>query len=78
MPQSAHCYDAWADAARRFLDHAHTPSSRRRLMHMPDCRIELKDFGSLAPLPFETVRQRLRRKAEEHPPWLGRTAPPKL
>lgn len=82
LPQSKHCFDAWAEACRHMGENpdqnATQIASRRRILHMPDCSATVKDFDGLAPLSFDEVRRRMRRKAEEHPPWTGRTDPKKL
>ena len=70
LPQSSHCFSAWATACKRFASRT-AVSSRGRLMAMPRCVVREIDVALLEPLPFEEVLKRMKKKADDHLPWVG-------
>lgn len=72
LPQSSHCFGAWAAACHQFASRT-TVLSGGRLMQMPQCEVTGIDIASLDPLPFNEVLKRMKKQADNHPAWLGPT-----
>ena len=72
LPQSSHCFGAWAAACKQFASGT-TILSKGRLLEMPQCEVTGIDMALLYPLPFEEVLKRMKKQAENHVPWLGAT-----
>ena len=70
-PQAQHCLRAWADACTALVG-GKVVSSRGKMFKMPACEeVEIGNVAELAPLPFDEVRKRMRRRNRERPVWTG-------
>ena len=71
LPQSKHCFEAWADACKKLVE-GQVARSRAVNLNMPDCaEVESGEVMELAPLPFDEVKRRMKVQNGQRPVYRG-------
>ena len=71
LPQSKHCFEAWADACKKLVK-GQVARSRVVNLNMPDCaEVESGEVIELAPLPFDEVKRRMKMQNGQRPVYRG-------
>ena len=71
LPQSKHCFEAWADACKKLVE-GQVARSRAVNLNMPDCaEVESGEVIELAPLPFDEVKKRMKMQNGQRPVYRG-------
>ena len=71
LPQSKHCFEAWADACKKLVE-GQVARSRAVTLNMPDCaEVESGEVTELAPLPFDEVKRRMKMQNGQRPVYRG-------
>ena len=71
LPQSKHCFEAWADACKKLVE-GQVARSRAVNLNMPDCaEVESGEVIELAPLPFDEVKRRMKMQNGQRPVYRG-------